>query len=202
MAILSCPLPRPETERILLAHGGGGRLTLQLIENVFLRAFSNSALNARTMARCFRQRSASCHDDDTYVVNPVIFPGGTIGNLAVNGTVNDLAMCGARAFALSAGFILEEVYRWKPAHSGVLNAGGGASRNVPIVTGDTKVVDKGKGDGIFVNTTGIGMVVAPRPVGPELVRPGDVVLVSGELGTWHCDSFGARRPRIRRPCAE
>ncbi len=115
MAILSCPLPRPETERILLAHGGGGRLTLQLIENVFLRAFSNSALNARHDGALLSASGARlAMTTDTYVVNPVIFPGGTIGNLAVNGTVNDLAMCGARAFALSAGFILEEVYRWKP----------------------------------------------------------------------------------------
>jgi hydrogenase expression/formation protein HypE len=184
MAILSCPLPRPETKRILLAHGGGGRLTQQLIENVFLPAFSNSALNARHDGALLSASGARlAMTTDTYVVNPLIFPGGTIGDLAVNGTVNDLAMCGARAFALSAGFILEEGLSMEILRTVVSSMQRAArAANVPIVTGDTKVVDKGKGDGIFVNTTGIGMVVAPRPVGPELVRPGDAVLVSGELG--------------------
>jgi hydrogenase expression/formation protein HypE len=120
---------------------------------------------------------------DSYVVQPLIFPGGTIGDLAVNGTANDLAMCGARPVALSAGFILEEGLEMEMLRH-VVNSMRDAAlvANMPIVTGDTKVVDKGKGDGIFINTTGIGLVVAPNPIGPELVRPGDAVLVSGDLG--------------------
>jgi len=120
---------------------------------------------------------------DTYVVQPLIFPGGTIGDLAVNGTINDLAMCGARPLALSAGFVLEEGLAMETLHVVVSSMRRAAqAANVPIVTGDTKVVDKGKGDGIFINTTGIGMVVASAPIGPELIRAGDAVLVSGDLG--------------------
>jgi hydrogenase expression/formation protein HypE len=184
MAILSCPLPRPATDRILLAHGGGGRLTNQLIESVFLSAFSNSALESRHDGAVLSANGARlAMTTDTYVVHPLVFPGGTIGDLAVNGTVNDLAMCGARPFALSAGFVLEEGLSMETLRT-IVAAMREAARaaNVPIVTGDTKVVDKGKGDGLFLNTTGIGVVVAPKPVGPESVRPGDAVLVSGDLG--------------------
>jgi hydrogenase expression/formation protein HypE len=120
---------------------------------------------------------------DSYVVQPLCFPGGTIGDLAVNGTVNDLAMCGARAIALSAGFILEEGLAMDTLRLVVNSMRDAAlAANVPIITGDTKVVDRGKGDGIFINTTGIGVVVAPNSIGPELVRMGDAVLVSGDLG--------------------
>jgi hydrogenase expression/formation protein HypE len=120
---------------------------------------------------------------DSYVVQPLRFPGGTIGDLAVNGTVNDLAMCGARAIALSAGFILEEGLAMETLRLVVNSMRDAAlAANVPIITGDTKVVDRGKGDGIFINTTGIGVVVAPNSIGPELVRMGDAVLVSGDLG--------------------
>jgi hydrogenase expression/formation protein HypE len=120
---------------------------------------------------------------DTYVVQPLVFPGGTIGDLAVNGTVNDLAMCGARAVALSAGFVLEEGLAMDTLRNVVNSMRDAAlTAGVPIVTGDTKVVDKGKGDGIFINTTGIGVIVAPNSIGPESVRAGDAVLISGDLG--------------------
>jgi hydrogenase expression/formation protein HypE len=168
----------------LLAHGGGGRLTNQLIESVFLPAFSNSALESRHDGAALSVNGARLAlTTDTYVVHPLVFPGGTIGDLAVNGTVNDLAMCGARPFALSAGFVLEEGLSMDTLRT-IVAAMREAARaaNVPIVTGDTKVVDKGKGDGLFLNTTGIGVVVAPKPVGPDCVRPGDAVLVSGDLG--------------------
>ena len=184
MSILSCPLPRPATERILMAHGGGGRLTNQLIEEVFLPAFSNPALNGRHDGALLAINGARlAMTTDSYVVQPLIFPGGTIGDLAVNGTANDLAMCGARPVALSAGFILEEGLEMEMLRH-VVNSMRDAAlvANMPIVTGDTKVVDKGKGDGIFINTTGIGLVVAPNPIGPGLVRAGDAVLVSGDLG--------------------
>jgi hydrogenase expression/formation protein HypE len=184
MSILSCPLPRPATERILLAHGGGGRLTNQLIEDVFLPAFSNPALNGRHDGALLAISGARlAMTTDSYIVRPLIFPGGTIGDLAVNGTVNDLAMCGARPIALSAGFILEEGLAMETLRHVVSSMRDAALvAKVAIVTGDTKVVDKGKGDGIFINTTGIGLVVAPNPIGPELVRAGDAVLVSGDLG--------------------
>jgi hydrogenase expression/formation protein HypE len=184
MAILSCPLPLPATDRILLAHGGGGRLTNQLIEKMFLPAFANSALESRhdgAVISAVEGRIAMT--TDTYVVQPLIFPGGTIGDLAVNGTVNDLAMCGARPLAMSAGFILEEGLPMNTLRI-IVEAMRNAAQvaNVRIVTGDTKVVDKGKGDGLFLNTTGIGVVVVPNPVAAESIRPGDAVLVSGDLG--------------------
>jgi hydrogenase expression/formation protein HypE len=185
MTFLSCPLPLPATERILLAHGGGGRLTNQLIENVFLPAFSNVSLNSRHDGALLAAAGARlAMSTDTYVVQPLIFPGGTIGDLAVNGTVNDLAMCGARAIALSAGFVLEEGLLMETLLLVVASMRDAAlSADVPIVTGDTKVVDKGKGDGIFINTTGIGIVVAGTPIGPKFVKSGDALLISGDLGS-------------------
>jgi hydrogenase expression/formation protein HypE len=184
MSILSCPLPLSAIERILLAHGGGGRLTNQLIEDIFLPAFANPALQARhDGAQLAISGSRLAMTTDTYVVQPLVFPGGTIGDLAVNGTVNDLAMCGARPIALSAGFVLEEGLAIEMLRHVVTSMRDAAlAAKVPIVTGDTKVVDKGKGDGIFINTTGVGVIVAPNSIGPESVRPGDAVLVSGDLG--------------------
>ena len=184
MSILSCPLPQSATERILLAHGGGGRLTNQLIEDIFLPAFSNTALNSRHDGALLTTPIGKlAFTTDTYVVHPLFFPGGTIGDLAVNGTVNDLAMCGARAIALSAGFILEEGLLVETLRLVVDSMRDAAKMaNVPIVTGDTKVVDKGKADGIFINTTGIGTVVAPNEIGPQHIRAGDAVLLSGDLG--------------------
>jgi len=184
MSILSCPLPLPATERILLAHGGGGRLTNQLIEDIFLPAFANTALQARHDGALLSISGTQfAMTTDTYVVQPLVFPGGTIGDLAVNGTVNDLAMCGARPIALSAGFVLEEGLAMETLRRVVNSMRDAAlAANVPIVTGDTKVVDKGKGDGIFINTTGVGLIVAPNSIGPESIRAGDAVLVSGDLG--------------------
>jgi hydrogenase expression/formation protein HypE len=185
MSILSCPLPPPATERILLAHGGGGRLTNQLIEEIFLPAFSNEALEGRHDGALLALGGAQlAMTTDTYVVQPLIFPGGSIGDLAINGTVNDLAMCGARPLALSAGFILEEGLPMETLRH-VVHAMRNAAlvAGVPVVTGDTKVVDKGKGDAIFINTTGVGLVVAGNPIGPNEVRIGDAVIVSGDLGS-------------------
>jgi len=156
----------------------------QLIEKVFLPAFSNEALDPRHDGALFSVQGAHlAMTTDTYVVHPLIFPGGTIGDLAVNGTVNDLAMCGARAIGLSAGFILEEGLAMDTLQA-VVASMRQASRaaNVSILTGDTKVVDKGKGDQLFINTAGIGAVIAPRAIGPAAVRPGDAVIVSGDLG--------------------
>ncbi|HXJ85703.1 MAG TPA: hydrogenase expression/formation protein HypE [Candidatus Binatia bacterium] len=183
---LSCPVPRVADDRIVLAHGGGGRLTHQLIEKIFIPAFANDALEQRHDGAVVPVNGARlAFTTDSFVVRPLIFPGGNIGDLAVNGTVNDLAMCGARPLYLSAGFILEEGLEMETLRT-VVNSmrDAAAQANIKLVTGDTKVVDKGKGDGIFVNTSGIGVVEtsAKSPIGPAAVQPGDVVIVSGDLG--------------------
>ncbi|MCC7157069.1 MAG: hydrogenase expression/formation protein HypE [Bryobacterales bacterium] len=180
---LQCPVPLPSDERIVLAHGGGGRLTQRLIETIFLPAFGNPALHERHDGAALNvngQRLA--FSTDSYVVRPLIFPGGTIGDLAVNGTVNDLAMCGARPLYLSAAFILEEGLPMETLRAVVESMRLAAERaGVTLVTGDTKVVDKGKGDGIFITTSGIG-AVEHTFTGPVGIQPGDAVIVSGPLG--------------------
>ena len=184
MVVLTCPIPRP-IEHIVLAHGGGGRLTNQLIESVFLPAFFNPGLEARHDGAVISAGGVQlAMTTDTYVVQPLVFPGGTIGDLAINGTVNDLAMCGARPIGLTAGFVLEEGLSLDTLNTIVASMREAADRaDVSIVTGDTKVLDKGRGDGLFINTSGVGVVVAPSTVGPQAVCPGDVVIVSGDLGS-------------------
>jgi len=181
---ITCPAPLPGEDRVLLAHGGGGRLTHQLFESLFLKAFSNPALEERHDGAVVTIDGARlAFTTDSYVVRPIFFPGGNIGDLAVYGTVNDLAMCGARPLYLSCGFILEEGFPMDDLRAIAASMQEAARRaGVTLVTGDTKVVDRGKGDGVFINTTGIGLVVAGSPVGPSQVRPGDVVLLSGDLG--------------------
>ena len=180
---LDCPVPATP-DRIQLAHGGGGRLTAQLIERIFLPAFANPALQAlHDGARLDAPGERLAFTTDSFVVSPLEFPGGDIGHLAVCGTANDLAMCGARPLWLSAGFILEEGLALDTL-ARIVNSMRGAAlaAGVAIVTGDTKVVDHGKGDGVFLNTAGIGAVEARTPVSPAAVRPGDAILVSGDLG--------------------
>jgi len=183
---LSCPAPRVADDRIVLAHGGGGRLTHQLIEKIFMPAFANEALEQRHDGAVVPLNGARlAFTTDSFVVQPLIFPGGNIGDLAVNGTVNDLAMCGARPLYLSAGFILEEGLEMETLRTIVTSMKDAATKaNVKLVTGDTKVVDKGKGDGIFINTSGIGVIEpnANATISPGSVQPGDAVIVSGDLG--------------------
>ncbi len=181
---LSCPLPPASGDRVLLAHGGGGKLTHQLIEKLFLPEFSNAALDERHDGAVVTVNGTRlAFTTDSYVVRPLIFPGGNIGDLAVNGTVNDLAMCGARPLYLSSGLILEEGLAMETLRTIVASMREAARRaGVSLVTGDTKVVDKGKGDGVFINTSGIGVVEYPGRIGPAAVQPGDAVLVSGDLG--------------------
>jgi hydrogenase expression/formation protein HypE len=183
---LSCPVPRVADDRIVLAHGGGGRLTHQLIEKIFMPAFSNAMLEQRHDGAVLPVNgSRVAFTTDSFVVRPLVFPGGNIGDLAVNGTVNDLAMCGARPLYLSAGFILEEGLEMETLRTIVKSMQeAAASAHVKLVTGDTKVVDKGKGDGVFVNTSGIGVIESnvKMPISPASVQPGDVVIVSGDLG--------------------
>jgi hydrogenase expression/formation protein HypE len=181
---LTCPLPIAPRPQVLLAHGGGGRLMQQLIEEVFVSAFANPRLNERHDGAVLDpQGHRLAFTTDSYVVRPLFFPGGDIGTLAVNGTVNDLAMCGARPRWLSAGFILEAGLPLDTLRRIVASMQQAAAvAGVEVVTGDTKVVEKGKGDGLFVNTAGLGIVEHEAAVGPRQVRAGDVVLLSGDLG--------------------
>ena len=181
---LSCPVPISDYPRVLMAHGGGGKLMQQLIEKMFAPAFRNPLLDQQHDGAVFELNSRKlAFTTDSYVVHPLFFPGGDIGDLAINGTVNDLAMCGARPLYLSAGFILEEGLPmetlWRVVRS-MQRAAGAAG--VQIVTGDTKVVDRGKGDGIFINTAGIGVIEHNLAISPKSVRPGDAVLLSGDIG--------------------
>jgi hydrogenase expression/formation protein HypE len=182
--VLSCPIPLSEYPQILLAHGGGGKLMHHLIEKMFVAAFQNPLLGARHDGAVFDLSGTRVAlTTDSYVVRPLFFPGGDIGALAVNGTVNDLAMCGARPLFLTVGFILEEGLPMETLWQVVLSMQtAAAAAGVAVVTGDTKVVDKGKGDGLFVNTAGLGIVAPGVGVAPERVRPGDIVLLNGDIG--------------------
>src|SRR5438876_2201109 len=173
-------------EKISLSHGSGGKATHNLIEGVFAPAFSNPLLDPMDDAATFSingtgQRLA--FTTDTYVVSPLFFPGGDIGKLAVHGTINDLAMAGAEPLYLSAGFILEEGFPISDLRRIVASMAQAASEaGVAIVTGDTKVVQRGKADGLFVNTTGVGIVRANWRLGQTQLQPGDRVLLSGSVG--------------------
>ncbi|MGA2286087.1 MAG: hydrogenase expression/formation protein HypE [Dehalococcoidia bacterium] len=179
-----CPLPLDEYPRVLLAHGGGGRLTQNLIERVLLPSFDNpylAPLHDGALLDIGGQRLAL--STDSYVVQPLFFPGGDIGRLAVFGTANDLAMCGARPLFLSCGLIIEEGFAMADLWRVVVSLKEAANEaGVQIVTGDSKVVERGKGDGVFINTAGIGVVLAGLDVGPQRVRPGDEIVLSGSLG--------------------
>ncbi len=181
---ISCPIAFQQYPQILLAHGGGGRLTHQLISEIFAPAFGmgdRAQQDAATFALPLGQKLA--FTTDSYVVKPLFFAGGDIGALAVNGTVNDLAMVGAKPLYLSAGFILEEGLPmetlWRVVQSMRQAA---AIAGVQIVTGDTKVVDRGKGDGIFINTSGIGAIATDLEIAPRSIREGDVILLNGDIG--------------------
>jgi hydrogenase expression/formation protein HypE len=179
-----CPIPISQYPHVLLAHGGGGKLMHQLIGRMFLTAFHNPLLETRHDSAVVELTGKKiAFTTDSYVVRPIFFPGGDIGSLAVHGTVNDLAMSGARPVYLSAGFILEEGLPMDTLWRVVCSMRDAAQRcGVQIITGDTKVVDKGKGDGLFINTAGIGIIEHSFVIAPGSVRPGDAVLVSGDLG--------------------
>jgi len=167
-----------------MAHGGGGKLTRQLIDQIFVPAFGNSQLETNHDSSVidvgFKKLA---YTTDSYVVCPLIFPGGDIGSLAINGTVNDLAMSGAKPLYLTAGFILEEGLPIETLFKIVQSMKKAAAEaEVKIVTGDTKVVDKGKGDGIYINTSGVGAIDHTLEIHPMSVKPGDAILVSGDLG--------------------
>ena len=194
--VVNCPAPLQNYPHILLAHGGGGRLMHQLIDHVFLPAFSATQAATNAPSTASSQHDATiltglgaypgarlAMTTDSYVVQPLFFPGGDIGSLAVHGTVNDLAMAGAKPLYLSVGFILEEGLPMTTLIQVVQSmARAAVACGVTIVTGDTKVVNRGKGDGIFINTSGIGVITHNQNIQPQSVQSGDVVLVSGDLG--------------------
>lgn len=181
---LACPVPIADYPQVLLAHGGGGRLMRDLIEKMFIAAFGNDALETRHDSAVVEPgHGRLAFTTDSYVVRPLFFPGGDIGSLAVHGTVNDLAMSGARPLYLSCGFILEEGLPMETLWAIVLSMRAAARAcGVQLVTGDTKVVDRGKGDGVFINTAGIGIIEHGSTIAPGSVRPGDAILLSGDLG--------------------
>lgn len=180
----TCPLPLRDYPHIVMGHGGGGRLSADLVEHLFLPAFRNAALESLGDATVLPPPTGRlAFTTDSYVVRPLFFPGGCVGDLAVNGTVNDLAVSGATPHYLSAGFILEEglpladlgrIVQWMAAAA--------RTAGVQIVTGDTKVVDRGHGDGCYITTAGVGVVPDGVNVGADRARPGDAVVVSGAIG--------------------
>jgi len=184
LADWSCPLPLRDYPTIVMGHGGGGQLSAELVEHLFRPALGGDEPAPLTdSAVVTLSGSRIAYSTDSFVIKPLVFPGGTIGSLAVHGTVNDLAMSGATPVLLSVGFILEEGLPM-PLLAEIVRDMGAAARaaGVRIVTGDTKVVERGKGDGVYINTSGIGVVPAERHIAPSRAQVGDVVLVSGTIG--------------------
>lgn len=183
MIFSACPAPILDHKTIVLGHGSGGKLTHQLIQKMILPAFRNPALEMQHDGAVLPINGGRiAFSADSYVVNPIFFPGGNIGDLAINGTVNDLAMCGAQPQYLSASFIIEEglamddFWRILCSMKEAAEAAG-----VSLVTGDTKVIDRGKGDKIFINTSGIGLIPEGVNIDPKLAKPGDRIIVSGPI---------------------
>jgi hydrogenase expression/formation protein HypE len=184
MTTFSCPLPIPETETILLGHGSGGKLSAELFSSIFLPAFANTILNRMDDQAALEIEGVRlAFTTDSFVVKPLFFSGGDIGSLAVHGTVNDLSVGGAKPLYLSAAFILEEGFPLESLRRIVASMREAAEKaGVEIVTGDTKVVEKGSCDGVFINTAGIGVVKTGVNLSANLAKAGDVVLLSGPIG--------------------
>jgi hydrogenase expression/formation protein HypE len=204
----SCPLPLADYPTIVMGHGGGGKLGNELVEHLFLPAFRNPELENLGDAAVLELGGGKlAMSTDSYVVQPLFFPGGSIGELAVNGTVNDLAVSGADPKFLSASFILEEGFALAQLAAIVeAMARAAATAGVKIVTGDTKVVERGHGDGCYINTAGVGLVRPGISVGPRGARPGDAILVSGTIGDHGMAIMSVREglefeSQIRTDCA-
>lgn len=180
----SCPAPIRDQPVVVMGHGGGGALSAELIEQIFAPAYGNALLAGMTDSAVLHLGGARlAFSTDSYVVRPLFFPGGCLGDLAVNGTVNDLAMSGARPAYLSAAFVLEEGVALSVVER-IARAMGAAAETagVTIATGDTKVVESGHGDGVYVTTAGVGLVPERVDIRPQRARPGDAVIVSGPIG--------------------
>lgn len=183
-AAWTCPLPLRDYPTIVIGHGGGGQLGNELVEHLFKPAFSNDVLDRMADSAVLTLPAGRiAYSTDSFVVRPLEFPGGSIGALAVNGTVNDLAMSGAKPLYLSAGFILEEGLPMATLGRIVSDMAAAAREaGVRIVTGDTKVVERGHGDGCYINTSGIGVIADGIAIAPQRAQVGDVVIVSGTIG--------------------
>jgi len=181
---VTCPIPLPAKDRVLLGHGSGGKLSAELMRDIFLPAFRNpilAGMNDQAVVQLNGSRVA--FTTDTFVVKPLFFRGGDIGSLSVHGTVNDLAMGGAQPLFLSVAFIIEEGLPMSTLSRVTASLGKAAEyAGVRVVTGDTKVVEKGSGDGLFINTTGLGLVPEGISISADQARPGDAVLLSGSIG--------------------
>lgn len=181
----TCPLPLRDHDKITIAHGGGGQLTAELVEHLFIPAFGEAASGATLSDSAVLEVADHriAFTTDSYVVHPLFFPGGNIGTLAVNGTVNDLAMSGARPLALSTAFVLEEGLELHVLGRIAEAMGAAATRaGVRLVTGDTKVVDAGLADGVYITTSGVGVLPPGVDIRPERASPGDKIIVSGPIG--------------------
>ena len=179
---LQCPMPKFDFEIITLGHGSGGTLTSQLLDAGVFKLFQNDLLNKKHDGAIFNLTGKVAMSTDTYVVSPIFFEGGNIGDLAINGTVNDLAMCGAAAKYLSLGFVLEEGLKMTEFWEILLSIKAACEiAGVKIVTGDTKVVERGKGDKIFINTTGIGTIHPKANIDIDNINAGDKIVLSGPL---------------------
>jgi len=203
-----CPIPISDYPVVTLAHGGGGSIMRRLIRDMFAAAFGSRTLQTRLDAALLDIPAGRvAFTTDSFVVKPLFFPGGDIGSLAVNGTVNDLAMSGATPAYLSCSLILEEGLPMEKLWAVVQSIKSAAqAAEIQIVTGDTKVVDKGKGDGIFINTAGIGILPSGISIGPSEIRPGDVMLVNGDIGRHGMAILAAREElalesKIESDCA-
>lgn len=204
----SCPLPLEGYPTIVMGHGGGGKLSNELVEHLFLPAFRNPALENLGDAAVFELKPGRlAMSTDSFVVQPLFFPGGSIGALAVNGTVNDLAVSGAEPKFLSASFILEEGFPLNRLAAVVqAMADAAATAGVKIVTGDTKVVERGHGDGCYINTAGVGVLREDVNVGPHRAQAGDAIIVSGMIGDHGMAIMSVREglefeSQIRSDCA-
>jgi hydrogenase expression/formation protein HypE len=180
---LACPIPISDYPQVLLAHGGGGKLSQQIIQKMIVPQFKNEFLEPLHDGAVFTLNGTRfAFSTDSYVISPIFFPGGDIGELAVNGTINDLSMCGARPLYLSAAFVIEEGFAMNDLWRVVVSMQAAAAKaGVSLVTGDTKVVDKGKGDKIFINTSGIGIVEPGIEISSRNARVGDAIILNGTI---------------------
>ena len=191
---LQCPMPKFDFDVITLGHGSGGLLTHRLLQSGVFDIFKNDLLDQQHDGASFELSGKVAFSTDSYVISPIFFPGGNIGDLAINGTVNDLAMCGAEAKYLSLGFIIEEGFTMDEFWQVLVSIKEAADKaNIKIVTGDTKVVEKGKGDKIFINTSGIGIVHPKANIDHKNIEVGDVIIVSGNIASHGIAIMSLRR---------
>ncbi len=181
---ITCPMPKFDFDVITLGHGSGGLLTHRLLQSGVFDIFKNDLLDQQHDGASFNLNGNIAFSTDSYVVSPIFFPGGNIGDLAINGTVNDLAMCGAAAKYLSLSFIIEEGLTMDEFWEILVSIKSAADKsNIKIITGDTKVVEKGKGDKIFINTTGIGIIHPKANIHHKNIEAGDVMIISGNIAS-------------------